>query len=58
MNPEEIELSTIDKMFEYEKHSRFIDELTHSELKTFARVYCKLYLKQQEVLMTFCNVGT
>ena len=58
MNPEEIELSTIDKMFEYEKHSRFIDELSHSELKNFARVYCKLYLKQQEVLTTLSNIKT
>lgn len=56
MNPEEIELTSIDKMFEYEKHSRFIDELSYDELKSFSKVYCKLYLKQQEVLTTFCNV--
>ena len=27
MKPEEIDLSSIDKMFEYEKHARFIDNL-------------------------------
>lgn len=52
MKAEEIELSTIDKMFEFEKHSRFIDELGYEELKEFSKVYCKLYLKQQEVLST------
>lgn len=52
MNPDEIKLNTIDKMFEFEKHSRFIDELNFEELKNFSKLYCKLYLKQQEVLMS------
>jgi hypothetical protein len=50
MNPEEIELKSIDKLFEYEKHSRFIDELNVEELRKFSKLYCKLYLKQQEVV--------
>lgn len=50
MNPEEITLNSINKLFEYEKHSRFIDELDNDELKNFAKLYCKLYLKQQEVI--------
>jgi hypothetical protein len=50
MNPEEISLNSITKLFEYEKHSRFIDELDVDELKIFAKVYCKLYLKQQEII--------
>ncbi len=50
MKPDEITLDTIDKMFEYEKHSRFIDELSFEELKNFSKLYCKLYLKQQEVI--------
>ncbi len=50
MNPNEIELESIDKMFEFEKHSRLIDELSHDELKEFSKLYCKLYLKQQEVI--------
>jgi hypothetical protein len=53
MNPKEIELDTIDKLFEYEKHSRFIDQLNMDELRDFAKVYCKLYLKQQEVIKKF-----
>lgn len=50
MNPEEIELTSIDKLFEYEKHSRLIDEMNLEQLRVFSKLYCKLYLKQQEVL--------
>jgi hypothetical protein len=50
MEPNDIQLETIDKMFEFEKHSRVIDELNFEELKEFSKLYCKLYLKQQEVL--------
>ena len=56
MNPNDIELETIDKLFEYEKHSRFIDELNIDELKNFSKLYCKLYLKQQEVLATMSRI--
>jgi hypothetical protein len=55
MKPKEIELETINKLFEYEKHSRFIDELEIDELRDFAKLYCKLYLKQQEVLNKLDN---
>lgn len=50
MDPKQIELSSVDKLFEYEKHSRNIDEMNVDELKIFAKLYCKLYLKQQEVI--------
>lgn len=50
MDPNEISLETIDKLFEYEKHVRTIDEMNEDELKTFSKLYCKLYLKQQEVI--------
>jgi hypothetical protein len=50
MDHSEINLETISKLFEYEKHSRFIDELEIEELRNFAKLYCKLYLKQQEVI--------
>jgi hypothetical protein len=50
MNPEEITLDSVNKLFEYEKHSRFIDELDSDELRNFAKIYCKLYLKQQEIV--------
>jgi hypothetical protein len=52
MNPDEIKLESVSKLFEYEKQSRFIDELSFEELKNFSKLYCKLYLKQQEVLAT------
>lgn len=53
MDPQEIELETINKSFEYEKHVRVIDKLNNEELKNFAKLYCKLYLKQQEVMLSF-----
>jgi hypothetical protein len=52
MDPNEITLESIGKMFEYEKHARMIDELSFEELQNFAKLYCKLYLRQQEVLTT------
>jgi hypothetical protein len=52
MDPNEIKLESVSKLFEYEKHSRFIDELSFDELKNFSKLYCKLYLRQQEVLAT------
>jgi hypothetical protein len=53
MKPEEIELNDINKLFEYEKHCRVIDELSTEELKNFSKLYLKLYLKQQEVVALF-----
>lgn len=53
MDPQKIELETINKLFEYEKHVRIIDDLSIDELRDFAKLYCKLYLKQQEVISTF-----
>jgi hypothetical protein len=51
MTPELIQLSDISKLFEYEKLSRDIDSIDDIELiKTCAKSYIKLYLKQQEVV--------
>ena len=51
MNPNDIELETMAKMFAYEKESRMIDEIKNIEdLKNIAKSYIKLYLKQQEVV--------
>ena len=50
MDPDEIELKTINKLFEYEKQTRIIDNLEEDQLKIFCRLYCKLYLKQQETI--------
>lgn len=56
MDPNEITLETINKLFEYEKHARFIEQLTEDELKNFAKLYCKLYLKQQETIKNLINI--
>ena len=53
MDPDKVELSSIGKMFEYEKQSREIDECNDiEELKTMLKTSIKLYLKQQEVVST------
>ncbi len=57
MEPSEIELETINKMFEFERQSRMIDELNFEELKKFSKLYCKLYLKQQEVIGSLGSLG-
>lgn len=51
MDPNSITLDNINKLFEYEKHSRDIDSINDIEtLKNISKMYIKLYLKQQEVL--------
>jgi len=59
MDPDKIQLESMNKMFEYEKYSRLIDELNFDELKNFAKSYFKLYLKQQEVMahLSFTDIG-
>jgi hypothetical protein len=57
MNPDEIELETMSKCFEYEKHSRFIESLDIEELKQISKLYCKLYLKQQEVISSIGSIA-
>lgn len=56
MDLNEIELKTINKLFEYEKNARFIDGLNAEELKKIAKLYCKLYLAQQEVLLSIPGI--
>lgn len=54
MDPNQITLESIDKMFEYEKLSRDIDSIDDIEvLKNYSKSYIKLYLKQQEVVSKF-----
>lgn len=55
MDPDQINLESIDKMFEYEKYSRVIDELNIDDLRIFAKSYFKLYLRQQEVVSSFAK---
>lgn len=57
MDPNEIKLETMSRMFEYEKQSREIDECRDiDELKLITKSYMKLYLKQQEVLKSFPTI--
>jgi hypothetical protein len=54
MNPNDIQLEDMNKLFEYEKLSRDIDSISDIEiLKNYAKSYIKLYLKQQEVVSKF-----
>lgn len=47
-----IELKSINKLFECEKISRDIDSISDIEtIRKFAKLYVKLYLKQQEILL-------
>lgn len=51
MDPKNIELENLTKIFEYEKISREIDNCSNIDsLKNICKCYVKLYLKQQEVL--------
>lgn len=51
MDPDSITLDNINKMFEYEKLSRDIDNIDDIKtLRTLSKSYIKLYLKQQEVV--------
>ena len=54
MNPNEISLENMNKMFEFEKISRDIDSISDiNQIKTLAKCYVKLYLKQQEIVSKF-----
>ena len=51
INPEEISLESMNKLFEYEKQSRMVDDCNDiDELKAMLKVSLKLFLKQQEVV--------
>jgi hypothetical protein len=51
MDPNDIELSNLNKSFEYAKFCSEINSVDNAEqLKNIAKCYFKLYLKQQEVV--------
>jgi hypothetical protein len=51
MNPDSIELSNLTKSFEYVKFSNQIDNINNiDDIRTLAKCYFKLYLKQQEIV--------
>jgi hypothetical protein len=52
MNPSDINLENISKMFEYEKIARDIDSIDDIDhIRKLAKSYIKLYFKQQEVIL-------
>lgn len=56
MNPDKISLEDLSKNFEYYKCSLEIDSIDSIEdLKNIAKSYCKLYLKQQEVISSISS---
>jgi hypothetical protein len=51
MNPDTIELFNLTKSFEYVKFSNQIDNINNiDDIRTLAKCYFKLYLKQQEIV--------
>lgn len=51
MNPDDIELENLSKIFEYERISRKIDSCDDVDfLKNISKSYVKLYFKQQEMV--------
>ena len=54
MNPDDIVLENITKLFEYEKMARDLDSIDNIDIvRNFAKSYVKLYLKQQEIVSNF-----
>ena len=51
MDHEELELKSINKLFEFEKISRELDTCTNIDLmRNICKCYVKLYMKQQETI--------
>jgi hypothetical protein len=56
MDPNSISLESMSKNFEYEKVSRLVDDMEIDDLKNISKYFCKMYLKQQEVITSLMNV--
>jgi hypothetical protein len=51
MKPDDLNLETVSKLFEYEKISRELDTCTNIDLlRNICKSYVKLYMKQEEVI--------
>ena len=50
MDPNQIQLSSMEKSLIYETISRDLSKLDHDTLLNYSKCYVKLYLKQQETL--------
>ena len=56
MDPNDLKLETITKLFEYEKISRELDDCTNIDLmRNLCKCYVKLYMKQEEVVANLCK---
>jgi hypothetical protein len=56
MDPNSISLDSMSKNFEYERVSRLVDNMEMDDLKNISKYFCKMYLKQQEVITSLMNV--
>lgn len=56
MNPDDIQLDSMGKSFEYEKIAREIEKMDRDQAINCAKSYFKLYLKQQEVVTSIANM--
>ena len=51
MNPNEVNLENVSKLFEFEKISRELDSCTNIDImRNLCKCYIKLYMKQEEVI--------
>ena len=56
MNPDDIQLDSMGKSFEYEKIAREIEKMDRDQAISCAKSYLKLYFKQQEVVKSIANM--
>jgi|TARA_B100000900_G_C20006433_1_gene483923 hypothetical protein len=57
MNPDNIELETMNRSFEYEKLAREIDSVDDVKtLRNVAKSYAKLFLKQKETVASIAKM--
>ncbi len=58
MNPDDIQLTSIAKSFEYEKLAREVDTIDDIKLvKDMLKSYIKLYLKQKEAFTSIAMMN-
>jgi hypothetical protein len=50
MNPEDIKITSLNKLLVYEQQARVIDKMDLDDARNFAKSYCRLYLQQQELI--------
>lgn len=57
MNPDDITIDSMGKMFAYEKVAREIEAVSDvKDLRNVAKSFAKLYYKQQEVVAKLGNI--